>query len=259
MYPRLSSLSVPHHNPSNLFALVEVAKLMFRLSAVSTVRCPRLMNFGLSLRTEFVSFTRTLESGFFQSSGKILFTPTSLICDDYRFLSWVVERWMKVSDFLTLSVQLSTFEVVSLLGLQISLFSPGVSILLLRSPLLFLLSLDMHIIFLFLSTDSSCGPITDASDWSVLSQDEFVLNSCLIEFVKTFVTRFVSMFVSPLIMRWLMPCSMIPILMTSGLRGPTPTDTLWTLSTMWVSFIGSFLASTCLLESLIVSTCSSKS
>ena len=154
IFPSLSSISVPLRNPFKFFALVEVAKLMFCISAVLTVGWPRRMNFGLLLRTEFVRFTRTLESSSFPTSGKILFTPTSLIYDDSRFLSCVVEPWIIVSDFSTLSIQLSRFEVV-LLTLKISSFTPGVSIVLRLSPLMFLLSLDVYIIFLLISTDSS--------------------------------------------------------------------------------------------------------
>ena len=174
--------------------------------------------------------------------------------DGSRFLSWVVEPWTRVSNVSMFSVQLSMFEVVSLLGLQTSSFT-----ILLWPPLIFILSSDVHIIFLLLSTDSSCGPITNASDWSMLSRDKFVLKSCSLEFVKKFATMSASMFVSLFVMNWVLPCPMIPIPMTSGSRDPTQTDKLQTLSTMWVSFIGYFLASTWLLESLIVSTCSSDS
>ena len=154
---------MPFCNPFKFFDLVEAAKLMFRISAVSTVGCPRLMKFGLSLSTEFTRFTRTLELGSVPSSGKILFTSTSSIPNDSIFLSWVVEPWTRVSNLLTLSVQLSTFEVLSFLRIQTSSFNPGVPILL-RSPLMFLLSRDVHIIFLLLSKDWSYDPITNASD-----------------------------------------------------------------------------------------------
>ena len=107
------------------------------------------------------------------------------------------------------------FEVKSLIGLKTSSFTPGISILV-WSPLMCLLSRDVHIIFHLLSTDLSCGPIINASYWSVLSQDESVLKSCSPEFIKTFVTRFVLMFMSPLIMRWVTNCPMIPTPMTAG-------------------------------------------
>ena len=56
--------------------------------------CPRRLNFGLSPRTEFARFTRTLESNFGPSSGKILFKLSSSMRDDYIFISWVVEIYI---------------------------------------------------------------------------------------------------------------------------------------------------------------------
>ena len=53
------------------------------------VTAPMLLNFGLLLRTEFGRFIRTLELDSMKTSGKILFTPTSSMHDDYRLLSWV--------------------------------------------------------------------------------------------------------------------------------------------------------------------------
>ena len=50
-------------------------------------RVPKSNELGLSLRTEFVRFTRPLELDSLKISGKILFTPTSSLHDDYRFLS----------------------------------------------------------------------------------------------------------------------------------------------------------------------------
>ena len=62
--PSLPFLSVPLRNPFKFFALVAVTKSRLHISAVSAVGCPSVMNFGLSLRTEFARFTRTLGSGF---------------------------------------------------------------------------------------------------------------------------------------------------------------------------------------------------
>ena len=138
-------------------------------STFSTVWCPRLMNFGISLRAEFARFTRKLELNSFLISGKILFTPTSSMHDDYRFLSWVADPWTWVSNFSLLPVQLSKLEVVSLLGLKTYLFTPGVSILLIQLPLMFLLSLGVLMILFDIFTDSFCGPITIVSDWRELS------------------------------------------------------------------------------------------
>ena len=181
------------------------------------------MNFGLSLRTEFARFTRTLVLKSFPISRKLLFTPTSSMHNDSRFLSWVADPWTWVSNFSMMSVQLSNFEVVSLIGLKTYLFTPGFYIIL-WFPLLFLLSRDMHIMFLLPSTDFSCASIMNALDWNLLSRDEFVLKSCSLEFVKTFVTRFV--------LSGVLPCPMIP--MTSGSMDPTLIGKILIPLTMWV-------------------------
>ena len=83
-------------------------------------------------------------------------------------------------------------------------------------------------------------------NWNMLSGDKLVIESWSLEFVKTCITRFVLSFV--------LPCPIIP--MKAGLRYPTQIDKVLILSTIWVSFIGLFLASTYFLESLIVSMCS---
>ena len=178
--------------------------------------------------------------------------------DDSRFLSWVVELWTLVLNFLMFSASLSTLEVVPI-ALQTSLFTPGVSILLIQLPLIFLLSLDVLMILFVLLTDSSCGPITSVSDWCKLSWNIFVSKSCLLELVKMSVTMLLPMFVLELITPWVMPCPMIPTAMAAGLTLTIPTDRLLIPPTMWVSVIGVLLASTGLLESLIVSTRSSDS
>ena len=161
---------------------------MFRISTVLMVGCSRLMNFGFFLKTEFARFIRPLESDLLMISGRIIFTTNSSMHNNYRFLSWVADPWKWVSNFLMLPLQLSKLEVVSLLWLKISLFTPRVPILL-WSPILFLLSCDMHIMFLLPRTLSYCKPITNGFDWNVLSGDEPVIESCLLEFVKTCVTR----------------------------------------------------------------------
>ena len=45
------------------------------------------LKFGLSLRTEFARFTRTLESNFDPSSGKILFKLSSSMRDNFKLSS----------------------------------------------------------------------------------------------------------------------------------------------------------------------------
>ena len=129
--------------------------LRFRISAVSMGGCLRLLNFGLLWMTEFARFTRTLGSSSIPSSGKILFKTSSLFRDDSRFLSWVVKLWTLVSNFSALSVSFSTLEVVSI-TLQTYLFTPGVSILLIRFPLMFLLSLGVLMILFVIFKDSLC-------------------------------------------------------------------------------------------------------
>ena len=83
--------------------------------------------------------------------------------------------------------------------------------------------------------------------------------SCLLESVKISVTMLLPMFVHPLMTPWVMHCPMIPTPMTAGLTDKIPTDKLLIPSKMGVSVIGSLLASNCLLDSLIVSACSSNS
>ena len=164
--------------------------------------------------------------------------------DESRFLYWVADPWIWVSNFSMLCVQLSKLEVVSRLGLNMSLLTPDIPILL-WFPTLFLLWSDVHIVLLLPPKLLHYKPITNVFDWFVLSVDELFIESCSLEFVNTCVTRY------------LFYCPMIP--MAAGSRSLTPIDKVQTPSTMWVSFIGLFLGSTCLLESLIVSTCSSDS
>ena len=99
------------------------------------------MNFGLSRRTECVRFTCTLELGSFPSLGKILFTPTSLICDDSRFLgSYIRERECRISrrchynSAHSKSCRLHSKYLRSLLGCQLYWCdSPNVSNITLRA------------------------------------------------------------------------------------------------------------------------------
>ena len=91
VYPILTSLSVSLHNPFKIFDLVVVTKSMFRVSAVSAVGCPRLLNFRISMRTDFVRFTRPLESNYLTISERINFTLTSSMHDDSRFFSSVAD------------------------------------------------------------------------------------------------------------------------------------------------------------------------
>ena len=74
-----------------ILALVEGAKPLFRISVVIMVGSPRFMKFGLSLRTEFARFTRTLESNSFTISERILFTTTPSMHDEYGFLFWMAD------------------------------------------------------------------------------------------------------------------------------------------------------------------------
>ena len=62
VYPSLSSLKFSLHVTFKLFALVEGEKSMLCTSVASKVGSPRFLNFGLSLRTEFVRFNRMLGS-----------------------------------------------------------------------------------------------------------------------------------------------------------------------------------------------------
>ena len=85
---------IPFRAPSQPFQVIRSGRggeINFPyISAVSMVGCPRLINFGLMLRMEFVRFICMLELKLFLISGKILFTPTSSMYDDSRFVSWVV-------------------------------------------------------------------------------------------------------------------------------------------------------------------------
>ena len=196
---------------------------MFRISAVSTVGCPRLMNSGLLLRTEFARFIRPLESESLTISGRILFTPTFSMHDEYRFLSWVTDTWTWVLNFSMMPVQLRNLESVSLIGLKIYLFTPGVLILL-QPPTLFLLLSDVHMMFLISPTILHCKPTTNVFDWFVLRREKIFIESLLLKPVKSYVTRSV------------LYCLMI--LIKAGSRSPTPIDKVQTPSTIRVSFIG---------------------
>ena len=158
-----------------------------------------------------------------------------------EFLSWVAEPWTEVFDGLMLPVHLAKLEVLLRLGLKIPSLTPGVPILL---WFLIVLSGDVQLrVFLVTPTHLHAEPTTNAFDVFMLSGDKLLREISTHKFYRKFVTRSFPM----------------PPPMTAGSKSPTPTDNLWNLSTMRVSAIGLLLGSTCVLESLIVSTCSSKS
>ena len=126
-------------------------------------------------------------------------------------------------------------------GLKTPSFTPGVPILLLFRQM-FLPSGDVQLrMFLLTPTLLHAEPITNAFNVFMLSGDTLLGDSYTRELSRTFVTG-----------------PMHPP-MTAVSKSLTPTDNLQILSTIRVSSIGSLLGSTCLLESLIVSTCSSDS
>ena len=160
-----------------------------------------------------------------------------------KFLSWLVDPWTEVSNGSLFPLQLRKLDFVSRPGLKIPSFTPGVPILLIFCRM-FLLSGDVQLkMFMLTPTLFHAELITDAFDWFVLSRDKLSRGRSTREFFSTFVTR-----------SFLMPPPMM-----AGSKSPTPTNNLRTMSTMWVYSIGSLLGSTCMLESLIVSTWSSDS
>ena len=155
-----------------------------------------------------------------------------------EFLSWVADLWTEVSNGSMFPVHLAKLEILPRLGLKIPSLTPGVPILLWFR---IVLSGGVQLgVFLSTSVILYAEPITIAFDWFMLSGDKLLRESSTRKFSWTFLTRYFPM-----------------TSMKAGLKSPTPTDHLQILSTMWVSTIGSLLGSTCLLESLIVSTCSS--
>ena len=137
----------------------------------------------------------------------------------FKFLSWVADPRMEASNGSMRPVQICKLEFFSKsrIGLKILSFTRGVPIQLLFRRM-FLLSGDMQLRMFLLTPKLSRGISTR-------------------ELSRTFLTGL-----------------MLPPMKTAGLKIPTLTDMLRTLSTIRVSAIGSFLGSTCLLESLIMYT-----
>ena len=156
-----------------------------------------------------------------------------------EFLSWVAYQWTEVSNGSMFPVHLAKLEILPQIGLKTPAFTAGVLILLWSR---IVLSGGVQLFRVFLSTSAllRAEPITIAFDVFMLSGDKLLRESSTHNFSRTFVTR--SFLMTP---------------MTAGSK--IPTDNLQILLTMWVSTIGSLLGSTCLLESLIVSTYSSNS
>ena len=169
-----------------------------------------------------------------------LSTPTFSMHKKSEFLSWVVDPWTEVSNGSMFPVHLAKLEILPRIGLKTPLLTPGVSIL-----LWFWIAISDGVqLRVFLSTPAlfHAKPITNAFNVFVLSGDKLLRESSTRKLSSTFMT-------------WSFPMNH----MTAGSKSPTLTDNFWTLLKMWVSANGSFIGSTCLLESLIVSTCSSDS
>ena len=108
---------------------------------------------------------------------------------------------------------------------------------------MFLLSGDVQLrMFLLTPTLFYAKPITNAFDVFMLSRDKMLRGSSTRKFSRIFVTGL-----------------MCPLMTKASSKSPTPADKLQILSTMLVSVIVLLLASTFLLESLIVYICSSVS
>ena len=67
------------------------AKSRLRVSVVLNARSPRLLNFGLSLRTLELTPCPTLESKSATISPRTIFIPTFSMNDKSKFLSWVAD------------------------------------------------------------------------------------------------------------------------------------------------------------------------
>ena len=132
----------------------------------------------------------------------------------------------------------SEMEILRWLGLKTPSCTAGLPTLLWFR---IFLSDGVKLLMVFLSASAllHAEPITIAFNVFMLSRDKLLRESSTREFSWTFVTR---------------SFPMTP--MTADLNSPTPTDNLRILSKMWGFAFGSLLGSTCLLESLIVSTCS---
>ena len=103
---------------------------MFRISVVSTVGCLRLLNFGLSMRMEFCEVCLYARFKLFDDFREDNFYYYFFNARRIQ-ITFLGRRSVNMSvKWLNVPVQLSKFEVVSRLGLKISLFNPGVSSLL---------------------------------------------------------------------------------------------------------------------------------
>ena len=214
--------------------------MIFYLPFTSKAGKPRFLIFGISLRTEFARFTRMLMSKSATILSGRLFTPTFSMHEKSKFISWVADPSTELSNGSMFLVHLEKLELIPRIGLKTPTLTPGVPTLL---GLQMFLSGGVQIFRMFLSTCAlfHATPITIAFDGIVLSGDKLFRESYTREFSWTFMTR---------------SCPMNP--MTDGPKSCL-TDNLQILSIMRVSSFGSLLGTTCLLESLIVSTCLSDS
>ena len=91
VYPRLNGVTLSFYVPLKLFDLVEGKKSTLSISVALTEGSLRLLNFGLSPRTEFARFTCLLESKSGTISPTTLLTPYFSMHDRFEFLDWVVD------------------------------------------------------------------------------------------------------------------------------------------------------------------------
>ena len=158
----LLSLSVRLHIPLEFSILVATtSSSRFPTLFVSLGGCPKCTSFGLSVLKEFVSFVRLLEFKSLTILDKTLSILSSSIHGDAVFLLLIGDCWTIVSSLSASSTSLRTLKLSS--TLQIFLFTIGVPILP-WSILLFPVSLDVRMILLLLSVDSSCDAIRNFWD-----------------------------------------------------------------------------------------------
>ena len=191
------------------------------------------MNFGIFLIIEFARFTRILGSKLATISSGRLFTSTFSMHKNSEFLSWFADLSTKMSNGSMFLDYLAKLELLTQFGLKTYTLTPGfIRIVLLGLRTLILSTCVM------LHTAS----VTISSELIVLRGDKL--------FSKIF-THNVS---------WtLLTRSCLMNLMTAGSKRIGLTDHLQILSVMLISPFGSLLGSTCLLESILISTCSSDS
>ena len=187
------------------------------------------MIFGLSLWTEFATFTRMLGSKSATILSGRLFTPTFSMHEKSEFLSWVADLSTEVS-FLNHLVKL---EFLLRLELKTSMFTLGVPTLL---GLRIFLSPGVQLFQIFLSTCTllHAMPVTIAFNLIVLSVNKIFRETSTRELSWTFVT---------------ISCPMTPTMAGSK---SSLTDNLRILSKMLISSFGSLLGSTCSPKLLIV-------